>query len=1004
MEGQGSEPAGEEAVAAPFADAAPRDGVGAAGGGSGGRAAAGGGGVKFDETPAVGVASSTVKPAAWSFLKSKATGKPPQQPGDARLPPPPARFDSSAMPARPALKSSNSSLASLANSAADSQEEQHQQQTAQHNNHYQQQQQEQEQQQQPAPPRGRDAPSGAEAFLAALGGERAPTSPPEGAGLWAPDYAAGGGEAGPSAAAGIANPLFELSPHARPGGGRPRVSFDAAPHGARDADGAPPPALKDAKPYGGAVAADGDAEPEIDQAFFAAAGASGSGTQPVATAPDRDDAGSVANSAAASSVIIPPGSSAPLPTLSAQLTPRALLAGVVVGCGYALLATRLVLVAGLTPSFQVSMAAGCWAVLKVFTLLLGRDVACVPPLVGQEVAVASAAALACAGSVVAGGFGPALEALSKTAIVGLTGPEAAPGSVTTLGYARGVAWVLLVGVAGGLLFVPMRRQLLARPSMVFPTGAATGHLVNSLHTPGMSYHGHKARSRFVQWGLISFFVSGYEWVFSNPACDGFAKFPTFGLTLAKWRWLFDFSMLQVGVGLMAPLGVAWSLLVGAVLSWGVLWPVLSGRSGTWFPEDAAASDARGLYGYQLAIGLGLMMADGAYCAVRCAVGGVIELAGPRRRRRRRHPSKAAAPPRPSAPRAPRGPGSVASSKASARRRWHAEALAALENDAMSEASNLQFGLSAVERSLRKHIFQSDRMLAASMACLIAAALLLIGAAFALPPLLAPISGVRYWQLIVATAAAAPFAALANARGVGTTDVNLAPAFAAGAVALFSAWGGDGAADGGAAGIAAGIAAGSVVLGTAQSAAHMGFSFAAGLTSLTSPRAVFAAHLIGAAAGALFAPFAYTLLMPALPLSPLAGPARAAAALFSTGGLSALPSYAGWMALAAAVVGGVLAGTRDAMGARARVFIPAPAIMGVAMLAGASVAVAVTLGTILRVVWRWRAPRSADTYAAVVGGALVAGDGLWALGRALLGAFAVAPPICMNFSAAPGSTV
>jgi hypothetical protein len=53
-------------------------------------------------------------------------------------------------------------------------------------------------------------------------------------------------------------------------------------------------------------------------------------------------------------------------------------------------------------------------------------------------------------------------------------------------------------------------------------------MINALHTPAMSYHGRKQMARFAQWSAVSLFVSGYQWIFNNPACDGFAKFPTFG--------------------------------------------------------------------------------------------------------------------------------------------------------------------------------------------------------------------------------------------------------------------------------------------------------------------------------------------------------------------------------------------------------------------------------------------------------------------------------------------
>lgn len=60
------------------------------------------------------------------------------------------------------------------------------------------------------------------------------------------------------------------------------------------------------------------------------------------------------------------------------------------------------------------------------------------------------------------------------------------------------------------------------------------------------------------------------------------------------------------------------------------------------------------------------------------------------------------------------------------------------------------------------------------------------------------------------------------------------------------------------------------------------------------------------------------------------------------------------------------------------------------------------GAAIRVAWRWRSPRSADAYAALTGAALIAGDGLWGLGRGVLGAFGVRPPICMTFAPAPAA--
>lgn len=115
--------------------------------------------------------------------------------------------------------------------------------------------------------------------------------------------------------------------------------------------------------------------------------------------------------------VLPPGDTRPLPPLMQQLTLRALLAGLVVGAALALLCQRLALVAGVVAApaaFQLVAAGGCWLLLRALRLLLGRDCGgWMPPVRAQETAVAAAAALACAGSVAAGGYASALTALSS---------------------------------------------------------------------------------------------------------------------------------------------------------------------------------------------------------------------------------------------------------------------------------------------------------------------------------------------------------------------------------------------------------------------------------------------------------------------------------------------------------------------------------------------------------------------------------------------------------------
>lgn len=42
-----------------------------------------------------------------------------------------------------------------------------------------------------------------------------------------------------------------------------------------------------------------------------------------------------------------------------------------------------------------------------------------------------------------------------------------------------------------------------------------------------------------------------------------------------------------------------SLLVGAILSWGIMWPLIEDRKGHWYPAGQSASSLHGIQGYRV---------------------------------------------------------------------------------------------------------------------------------------------------------------------------------------------------------------------------------------------------------------------------------------------------------------------------------------------------------------------------------------------------------------------
>lgn len=66
-----------------------------------------------------------------------------------------------------------------------------------------------------------------------------------------------------------------------------------------------------------------------------------------------------------------------------------------------------------------------------------------------------------------------------------------------------------------------------------------------------------------------------------------------------FRFFFDFSATYVGVGMICPYLVNVSVLLGGVISWGIMWPLIEQKKGDWYPADLKPSSLRGIVGYRV---------------------------------------------------------------------------------------------------------------------------------------------------------------------------------------------------------------------------------------------------------------------------------------------------------------------------------------------------------------------------------------------------------------------
>lgn len=71
-------------------------------------------------------------------------------------------------------------------------------------------------------------------------------------------------------------------------------------------------------------------------------------------------------------------------------------------------------------------------------------------------------------------------------------------------------------------------------------------------------------------------------------------------------------MTFVGAGMICSHLVNCSLLLGAVLSFGVMYPLIDRLKGDWFPDNLEETNMKGLYGYKVFVSIALILGDGIY--------------------------------------------------------------------------------------------------------------------------------------------------------------------------------------------------------------------------------------------------------------------------------------------------------------------------------------------------------------------------------------------------------
>ncbi|TVU15027.1 hypothetical protein EJB05_38527, partial [Eragrostis curvula] len=636
-----------------------------------------------------------------------------------------------------------------------------------------------------------------------------------------------------------------------------------------------------------------------------------------------------------------------VPPWREQITARGMVAALLIGFVYTVIVMKLSLTTGLVPTMNVSAALLAFLALRGWTRVLDRLGIASRPFTRQENTVVQTCAVACYTIGFAGGFGSFLLGLNKKTyeLSGASTPGNVPGSYKEPGIGWMTGFLLAISFVGLLTLLPLRKVLVIDYKLTYPSGTATAVLINGFHTPQGDKNARKQVRGFLKYFGISFMWSFFQWFYTGGDVCGFLQFPTFGLKAWKQTFFFDFSLTYVGAGMICSHLVNLSLLLGAVLSWGVMWPLIGKQKGNWYSAKASESSMTSLYGYKAFLCIALLMGDGLYNFVKVIV---VTVKNIRERSDRRSLNRVA------------------------------------DADTM-----------ALDDMQRNEVFNRDNI--PTWVSYTGYAALSVIAVITIPLMFRQVK----WYYVIVAYLLAPALGFCNAYGTGLTDMNMGYNYGKIALFVFAAWAGKDD------GVVAGLVGCGLVKQLVLISADLMHDFKTGHLTLTSPRSMLVGQVIGTLMGCVIAPPTFFLFYKAFDVGNPDGYWKAPYALIyrnmavlGVEGFSALPDHclqlcAGFFAFA------VLANVaRDFLPRRFARFVPLPMAMAVPFLVGASFAIDMCVGSLVVYVRHKLDSKKAALLIPAIASGLICGDGIWTFPSSLLALAKIKPPICMKFT--PGS--
>ncbi|BDA49724.1 probable metal-nicotianamine transporter YSL6 [Coccomyxa sp. Obi] len=671
-----------------------------------------------------------------------------------------------------------------------------------------------------------------------------------------------------------------------------------------------------------------------------------------------------------------------------QITFRSLLVGAMLGTVFSIIIHKLSLTTGIIPSLNIAAGLIGFVTIKGWVSVLKYLRFDPHDFTPQENTVVQTCIVACSSLAFAGGFGCYLLSMDEQTFINIGNIAGnRPEDVYEPNLQRSIPYLLCVGIIGVFTLVILRKRFIIDYRLQYPSGTATGILIASFHTPKGEAAAREQVKTLGYWGGTSFLFSFFKWFFSgssdSTAACGFTSFPTFGMSALNYRWNFDFALTYIGVGMIVPYVVAYSMMWGAIMSWGIMWPLLTKKEGDWYPDGLSDGDFRGLFGYKNFLAIAIFVADGAYNFVKIGILSLEVYLDTKKEQRRlnktRHPVGGPSSVIPAA--------AVACNGSSVQQNSEGQQVCTLEQVCQMDREALRL------EALRDHIFLKGCIpwWIAAIGYGVFSILNIVVIPILYPP--------AKWYYLLVLVIVSPLFAVANAYGAGLTDFDMSSIYGTVAIFAFAAWAGT--AHGG---VIAGLSVCGLVMASTSSAATLMQDFKTGHITMSSPRSMFLSQIAGALMGCFIAPLTFQMFWKSFPIgvpsseyiAPYANIYRGMAIL-GTQGFGELPQHCGVMMAAffgAAILVNII---RDLLPQRYAVFVPVPMAMAIPFYIGANVAIDICIGALVKAYWHWTSPATAELKVPAAASGLIAGDGIWTVPSAILSIAKVNPPICMSFA-------